>query len=118
MLFRCLLLTVLLNCPREPVWAADRPPAPSRASHQWVFAPTNPDGVASELPRSPLADIVVNGEVRFSDPAQAQARCPTDVVVWVPFWRNRYHPVRYRDGRGWPGAFMCEADASIEGDWP
>ena len=88
-------------------------------SPQVLFAPTNPVGVASELPRSPLTDVVVDASLRFATPLQAQSRCPNDVVVWVSLGSNFYRLAG--DPRPDPneiGAYMCQADASIEGDQP
>ena len=67
---------------------------PLQMSRSRCFGPPIPIGIASDLPRSPLADLVVNGSVRFSDPVQAQARCPTDTVVWVQFGSNHYRVSR------------------------
>lgn len=96
--------------------AADAPTM--RTSRQQLFSPTSPDAVASDDPRSPLADVIANGDVRFASGARAQVRCPTDIVVFVEFGSNHYRPAVSPSTDGWPGAFMCQADASAEGDRP
>jgi hypothetical protein len=100
-----------------PAWPADLDSVRAHAG-PLLFAPTNPVGVASEFPRSPLADLAVNGFVRFDTAAEARAHCPHDAIVWVSFDSNHYHPAGGRRTENGSGAFMCQADASAEGDRP
>ena len=97
------------------VRGADRPAA--LGPDQDLFAPARPVGVASELPRSPLADATVFGTERFDSPAEAQARCPRDIVVRVDAASPTYvgiDSMRPTDQR----AFMCRSSALSEGDGP
>ncbi|MDX7950729.1 hypothetical protein P7D22_05990 [Lichenihabitans sp. Uapishka_5] len=91
---------------------ASRPEATGMISDP--IAPTVPRSFAADLPRSPLADVVVNGGLRFSTAAAAQRRCPDDAVVRVDTASNIYRPATTPG----PGVFMCKAAAMQEGDRP
>lgn len=90
--------------------AADLGAAPSTDP----YSPAAPIGFASEFPRSPLEDIVVNGFQHFATPADAQAHCPHDGVVAVRFFTNRYRP----PGSGEAETYMCRTDAVAAGERP
>ena len=77
-----------------------------------TLSPTAPHGFAADLPRSPLADVVVNGGLRFPSAAEAQRRCPGDDVVRVEPFSNVYRPASALGS----GDFMCKAAALQEGD--
>jgi hypothetical protein len=85
------------------------------AAGQDPYRPAAPIGFASEFPRSPLEDLAVNGFQRFATPAAAQAHCPRDRIVAVPFFVNRYHPP---EPDGTADLYMCRTDAIAEGDRP
>ena len=110
---RCAAMAGVLAILSGPSWSADlaRQTRPDIAS---TFSPTSPIGVASELPRSPLADEIVNGSIRFSSASEAQAHCPDDRIVKVKTWSNVYYSARSPID----GAYMCQAGASAEGDRP
>lgn len=77
-----------------------------------TIAPTAPHGFAADLPRSPLADVLVNGGLRFASAAEAQRHCPRDDVVRVETFSNLYRPASAPGS----GDFMCKAAALQEGD--
>ena len=57
------------------------------------------------------------GAGQFTTAAGAQARCPSDKVVWVNTKSHIYHYAGTRSyGTTKQGAYMCEADASAAGD--
>ena len=79
-----------------------------------TISPTVPRGFAADLPRSPLADAFVNGNLRFATADEARRRCPGDDVVRVDAFSNVYHPAVVPG----PGVFMCKSAALQEGDRP
>ena len=108
---RRLLLIPLLLAPLSTAALAGTPV---------VLEPTTPLGVASEFPRSPLADAFVFGDARFPSPRDAHAhRCPTDTIVWVEAGSNSYLLVtpRFKQPAA-IGYYLCQADALSEGDQP
>jgi hypothetical protein len=92
-------------------YGADLPARPGATD---PFAPAIPVGVAAGLPRSPLADVTVFGTERFDSAADAQARCPRDVVVRVEPFATTYRPAAAVP----LGSFMCKSSALSEGDLP
>jgi hypothetical protein len=57
------------------------------------------------------------GAGQFTTVAEAQARCPSDKVVWVNTKSHIYHYAGTRSyGTTKQGAYMCEADANAAGD--
>jgi hypothetical protein len=56
------------------------------------------------------------GANKFSTEAQAKARCPSDIVVWVTLTSKIYHfgGTRYY-GNTKNGAYMCENDTAAAG---
>ena len=57
------------------------------------------------------------GAGQFTTAAEAQARCPSDKVVWVNTKSHIYHYAgTHSYGTTKQGAYMCEADASAAGD--
>ena len=57
------------------------------------------------------------GAGQFTTAAEAQARCPSDKVVWVNTKSHIYHYAgTHSYGTTKRGAYMCEADASAAGD--
>ena len=57
------------------------------------------------------------GAGQFTTAAEAQARCPSDKVVWLNTKSHIYHYAGTRSyGTTKQGAYMCEADASAAGD--
>ena len=94
------------------VQAADLPrPAPTLLD---TISPTVPLGFAADLPRSPLADVIENGDLRFVTVEEAHRRCPGDDVVRVETFSNVYRPAAVPG----PGMFMCKSAALQEGDRP
>ena len=112
-------------------------PAPTRApAPQQALPPTAPPAPAP-APRSqaPAAQTAGGGEsacssgyahlpashtaVQFCTDAEAQRRCPGAVVVWVNTNSNIYHKAGSNTyGHTKVGAYMCESDATAEGDRP
>lgn len=77
-------------------------------------ATTNPSTADPAPSDSTIASTV---ETHFDDPSAAQAKCPSEVVVWV----NTRSAVFHMPGTRWYGmtefgAYECEADAISEGD--
>jgi hypothetical protein len=57
------------------------------------------------------------GAGQFTTAGEAQARCPSDKVVWVNTKSHVYHYAGTRSyGTTKQGAYMCEADANAAGD--
>ena len=57
------------------------------------------------------------GAGQFTTAAEAQARCPSDKVVWLNTKSHIYHYAgTHSYGTTKQGAYMCEADASAAGD--
>jgi hypothetical protein len=57
------------------------------------------------------------GAGQFTTAGEAQARCPSDKVVWVNTKSHIYHYAGTRSyGTTKQGAYMCEADANAAGD--
>ena len=55
--------------------------------------------------------------VQFCDENQAKARCPGSAIVWVNTKSNIYHKASANTyGHTKEGAYMCETDATAEGD--
>lgn len=92
--------------------AADAPRGPGPMLD--TISPTVPRGFAADLPRSPLADAFVNGNLRFPTAAEARSHCPRDDVVRVEAFSNVYRSAAVPG----TGAFMCKAAALQEGDRP
>lgn len=97
-------------------WAAD---LTSHVGRQVIMSPTAPLGVASDFPKSPLTESLLEGSARFLDEHRAQAACPSDLVVWVENGSKTYRLVRdaRASGSGY-GAYLCQAEALAEGDEP
>jgi hypothetical protein len=72
---------------------------------------------ASVPPIPPLASPVpASGPGMFMTTSQAQAHCPSDIVVWVDTMFGVYHfASSYTYGKLGGDAFMCEADATGAG---
>lgn len=61
--------------------------------------------------------VAATGQTHFDDPQTAQAKCPSDIVVWV----NTRSGVFHMPGTRWYGiteygTYECEQDALAEGD--
>ena len=55
--------------------------------------------------------------MQFCDEAQAKARCPGQSVVWVNTKSKIFHRVGTNTyGHTKEGAYVCENDATAEGD--
>ncbi len=98
-------------------------PQPTRAS-----APVNSATPSRQADRaaSPGASACANGYAhlpashtvaQFCDEAQAKTRCPGQPVVWVNTASHVFHVAGSNTyGHTKVGAYMCEADATAEGD--
>ncbi len=88
------------------------PAAPSRRAEQPAAAGESVcgNGGYAHLPTSHTA-------AQFCDESQAKARCPGQTVVWVNTKSKIYHHAGANTyGHTKEGAYMCEADATAEGD--
>jgi hypothetical protein len=67
-------------------------------------------------PAAPAPQPAATGAGEFTTAAQAKARCPFDLVVWVNTKSSIYHyEGAHRYGNTLHGAYMCEADAKSSG---
>ena len=65
---------------------------------------------------APKPAATATGAGEFTTEAQAKARCPFDLVVWVNTKSSIYHyPGSHRYANTLQGAYMCEADAKATG---
>jgi len=102
------------NAPASPA-AAPSQPAPEPASRP-PTRPTTAAPAAAPKP-APTATAAPTGANQFANEAQAKARCPTDLVVWVNTDSNIYHFSGRKDyGTTKQGAYMCEKDATAAGN--
>jgi hypothetical protein len=96
--------------PAQPPQAAPAQPAQAAPAPARTARPTAP------APRATTA-VAPAGNNQFAAEAQAKARCPADVVVWVNTDSNIYHFSGHSDyGHTKQGAFMCEKDAMAAGN--
>jgi len=102
--------------PAAPAASAPAPTAPASAptatapSAQPASPPTSTTAVAPTTPANPV------GANEYSTEAQAKARCPNDIVVWVNLHSKVYHFSGTRFyGHTKNGAYMCERDTATEG---
>ena len=95
---------------REQAAAQPRPwwlPAP---------APAAPAPAPAAPAPKPAATATATGAGEFTTAAQAKARCPFDMVVWVNTKSEIYHyEGAHRYANTLHGAYMCEADAKATG---
>ena len=71
---------------------------------------------AATAPAAPAPQPAATGAGEFTTAAQAKARCPFDLVVWVNTKSSIYHyEGAHRYGNTLHGAYMCEADAKASG---
>lgn len=65
----------------------------------------------------PAATTAPTGANQFATEAEAKRRCPAGLVVWVNTKTKIYHfPGTKNFGNTKAGAYMCETDATAEGD--
>jgi len=94
--------------------AAPAAPAPAPAA---APAPAPAPAPAQTYQPKPATVARSTGAGQFSTAAEAQARCPSDKVVWVNTKSHIYHYAGTRSyGTTKQGAYMCEADAAAAGD--
>jgi hypothetical protein len=80
-------------------------------------APAPAPAPAQTYQPKPATAARPTGAGQFTTAAEAQARCPSDKVVWVNTKSHIYHYAGTRSyGTTKQGAYMCEADASAAGD--
>jgi hypothetical protein len=99
-------------------------PAPAPAPEPAAAAPAPAPVAAAPAPKkpkpmaaAPTSTATPTAPGQFAAEAQAKARCPTDVVVWVNTKTSIYHFAgSHRYGTTKHGAYMCEADAKTAGD--
>ncbi|HEX9168551.1 MAG TPA: hypothetical protein VF886_06425 [Roseiarcus sp.] len=83
-------------------------PAPAPAAPAQTYQP-------KPVPAQTAARATGAGQ--FTTAGEAQARCPSDKVVWVNTKSHVYHYAGTRSyGTTKQGAYMCEADANAAGD--
>jgi hypothetical protein len=102
-----------------PIGSATAPvqptPAPQRTTQSPSGAPAAPMPPAT-TPRAQPAPGP-SGANRFPSEASAKARCPGATVVWVNAQSKIYHFAGTKNyGNTKAGSYMCESDASTEGD--
>ena len=97
-----------------PPAAAPAPTAPKPGFFK-KKAPA-PAQTAAPAP-TPVAPTAPSGANQFQAAAQAQARCPSGLVVWVNTKSGVYHFSGAKNyGNTKAGAYMCESDAAAAGD--
>ena len=109
------------------------PAALATAPASRAAAPSAPPPAAAPSPRrtasaAPGESACANGyanlpashpAAQFCEEAQAKARCPGQPVVWVNTASKVFHIAGSNTyGHTKKGAYMCEADATAEGDRP
>jgi hypothetical protein len=78
----------------------------------WSPAPT----ASAPAAPAPVPQPAATGAGEFTTAAQAKARCPLDLVVWVNTKSSIYHyEGAHRYANTQHGAYMCEADAKSTG---
>jgi hypothetical protein len=86
-------------------------PAPTPTARPATAAPA-----AAPKP-APTTAAAPTGANQFASEAQAKARCPAGLVVWVNTDSNIYHFSGHKDyGTTKEGAYMCETDATAAGN--
>lgn len=94
---------------------ARREQAAAQPRPWWLPAPAPAAPAAPPAPK-PAATATATGAGEFTTEAQAKARCPFDLVVWVNTKSSIYHyPGSHRYANTLQGAYMCEADAKATG---
>ena len=92
--------------PAPTASAAPAPAAPAPSIFPWQKAEAQPQATAAR----PMAPVTASE-------AQAQASCPSDIVVWLNTKSGIYH---FRGNRNYgntkQGTYMCEASAKAAGD--
>ena len=106
--------------------ARTQAPAPQPSAPSATSAPTNAASRASPTSAMPGESACGNGyahlpashtAVQFCDETQARARCPGQSIVWVNTKSKIYHHAGANTyGHTKEGAYMCETDATAEGD--
>jgi hypothetical protein len=92
------------------------PVTPAAAPAQPAPRPTTAAPAAAPRP-APTTAAAPTGANQFANEAQAKARCPSDLVVWVNTDSNIYHFSGHKDyGNTKEGAYMCERDATAAGN--
>jgi hypothetical protein len=92
--------------PAAPAAAPAQPSPATPAARPTTTAPAAPSQPA------PTAAAAPTGANQFASEAQAKARCPADLVIWVNTDSNIYHFSGHKDyGHTKQGAYMCEKDA-------
>jgi hypothetical protein len=109
--------------PVQPTAAPATPPAPAPTAAPAAPAPAPtaapagtgppPTSAAGPAPTTPPNPVGAN---EFSTEAQAKARCPSDIVVWVNLTSKIYHFSGTKNyGNTKHGAYMCERDTAAAG---
>jgi hypothetical protein len=79
-------------------------------------APRTPAPVVTQAPTTPNQSSESSSQTTFDDASIAQARCPSDTVVWVNSNSGIYHmPGERWYGRTENGFYMCQQDADAAG---
>ncbi len=79
-------------------------------------APASAPAPTASAPAAPAPQPAATGAGEFTTAAQAKARCPFDLVVWVNTKSSIYHyEGAHRYANTQHGAYMCEADAKGTG---
>lgn len=94
-------------------------PTPERPAARTTAPATTPRASTAAPPaptRAPAAAGTPAGAGQFATEAEAKARCPRDIVVWVNLDSKIYHFAGYKDyGNTKTGAYMCERDTAAGG---
>ncbi len=95
------------------------PQAPAPAPRSQAPAPQTAGGGESACSNGYAHLPASHTAVQFCTDAEAQRRCPGTAVVWVNTKSKIYHKAGSNTyGHTKVGAYMCESDATAEGDHP
>jgi hypothetical protein len=101
-------------CRARAAAAAPVEAAPARPAPADPMAPKPLMSAAEAAPIAPAPPTAVAGiDGGVASREAAQARCPSDTIVWVNAKTGLYRVARTRPAKH--GAFMCEADARAAG---
>lgn len=109
-----------------PIGTAAVAPTPASASMQPAPVPQRTAPAPSPAPAAPVPPATTtraqpapgpSGANQYPAEASAKARCPGATVVWVNTQSRIYHFAGTKNyGNTKSGAYMCETDATAEGD--
>lgn len=96
--------------------SAKADPAKPAAAKPEPAKPAEKPAAATQKTTQPKAAIGATGANQYATEAQAKARCPSDIVVWVNLSSKIYHFTGNKAyGTTKSGTYMCEKETSSVG---